>query len=101
SDYAYTLGINFELEFGELNDIAWNTAQLSNNVSQYKYDCLKNILAVYGFQKIYVEVQSKFLDYKIRKDLEEFIVTFQLCHKMGVDLLERYTFLKDEIESCD
>ncbi|MEM9919560.1 MAG: hypothetical protein AAF990_15790, partial [Bacteroidota bacterium] len=47
SDYAYTLGINFELEFGELNDIAWNTAQLSNNVSQYKYDCLKNILAVY------------------------------------------------------
>ena len=96
----YELKINYEIEYGELNDIAWQTAQVSNNVNEYEYDCLKNLLSVYGFQEIFVEVQNKFLDYKIMKDEEELIATIQLCHRMGLDLLERYKSLEEEIEKC-
>lgn len=98
--YEYELGLAFALEYCELNDIAWRTAQLSNNVNTYEYNCLKNILSVYGFQDLFVEIQKKFLDYKILSDEAEFIVTFQLCYKVGVDLLDRYKFLEEEIKEC-
>ncbi|MEO0787915.1 MAG: hypothetical protein AAFY36_04590 [Bacteroidota bacterium] len=98
--YEYELDIDYALEYGELNDIAWRTAQLSTNMNEYGYDCLKSILSVYGFQELYTNVQTKFLDYKILRDKEEFIATFQLNHRMGNDLLERYLVLAEEIEEC-
>lgn len=98
--YKYELSLSFELEYGELNSIAWETAQLSTNVSEYGYNCLKNILSVYNFQKLFVEVQNKFLEVGTLNDEEEFIVNFLLCHKMASDLLDRYEVLKEEIKEC-
>ena len=98
--YQYELNLSFSLEYGELNSLAWQTAQLSTNISEYGYNCLKNILSVYSFQELFEEVQSKFLDYKTLQDKEEFIVTFLLCHKMAIDLLDRYEILQQEIKDC-
>lgn len=98
--YEYRLNLNFELEYGELNEIAWKSAQMSNNVNEYPYGCLTSILSVYGFQETYTEVQKKFLDYSIVKDTEVYIVTFRLCHSMGMDLLARYKDLSEEIKNC-
>ncbi|MEM6299495.1 MAG: hypothetical protein AAF740_12475 [Bacteroidota bacterium] len=97
--YSYVLSINYELEYAELDDIAWKAAQLSTNVNKYGYDCLKNLLSVYRLQELYVQVQSKFLDSGSLEE-EELIATLQLCHKLGTDLLERYDTLEKGMKEC-
>lgn len=98
--FDYDVQIFYQLEYAELNDIAWQTAQISNAINTYRYDCLKQIIEVYSFQDLFVEVQNRFLNYEIMENYKRFLATFQLYHKMSQDLLGRYEELKSEINNC-
>lgn len=99
-EYKYKFEPVFQLDYAEMNDIAWSTAQISNNISEYNYDCLKSILAAYRLQGIYQDVQNQFLDFKIVRDKAVYISTFMLYHELGVGLLERYAKLEAEMKAC-
>ncbi len=96
----YRLGFSLSLEFGELSDLAWQTAKLSNTISQFDYSCLQDILSVYSFQEIFTGVQSKFLDTAIQLDEEQFILNFMFCHRLAIDLLARYQDLEESVKEC-
>lgn len=98
--FDYSLQVYYQIEYAELNDIAWQTAQISNAINAYDYDCLKEIIAVYSFQKLFSDVQNKFLDYEFLEDYRKFQATFQLYQRMSGELLERYEDLEQGIQNC-
>jgi len=98
--YEYRIDLAFELEYGEMRDIAWRTAQLTQVINEFEYNCLGEIISVYGFQELFNNVQNKFLDMGIIRDREVYISTYQLNHQLAQDLLGRCKALEKEIEQC-
>jgi hypothetical protein len=98
--YRYGLRLQFELEYGELIDIAWQAAKISNAINEYPYECLKEMLMVYDFQKIFTKSQEQFLDYGIFRDEERFIMLFELYYKISQEQLSRYENLMEVMDSC-
>jgi hypothetical protein len=98
--FQYRLSLAFELEYGELVDIAWQAAKISNTINEYPYECLKEMLMVYDFQKVFTKSQEQFLDYGIFKDEEKFIMTFELYYNICQEQLGRYENLLEVIDNC-
>ncbi|MEO1627004.1 MAG: hypothetical protein AAFV25_17760, partial [Bacteroidota bacterium] len=99
--FKYEIDIQFSLEYTEVRDMAWRTAQLSNNISEYNYDCLQSLLTAYDLQEIFVNVQERFLDMTIVRDRGVYVSTYLLCYDLGEKLLERYKEIMEEIGDCD
>ena len=100
NEFDYHVDVYYQIEYAELNDIAWQTAQISNAINAYKYDCLKEIISVYSFQELFTNIQNKFLDYGLLENFKQFVSTFQLYHKMSDELLQRYDSLNTDLSSC-
>lgn len=98
--FEYEVQLMFSLEYGEMMDIAWRTAQISNNINEYDYECLEQIISTYGLQDLFVEVQRKFLDFEIVRDQEVYVATYQLSFQFAQDLMERYEDLELALENC-
>ncbi len=56
---TYDISIKYIINSAELSEIAWETTKINNLVSQFEFECTKQIIAVYNLQEQFMYEQRK------------------------------------------
>ena len=83
----------FELNLDDLQNIAWETAKMSNITNELNYDCLQVLVKIYSLQEIFTNEQQKILNHFVNSEhgklLSALLIVQQLkiptfeCHDRG------------------
>ncbi len=92
--------LSIDIEMAELNEIAWQAAQISGTVNQFDYACLESILAVYNLQSFYTTEQNKMIDAIVEENLVKLQRMLNVSKQLGSELMGRYALISGADAAC-
>ncbi len=94
------ISIKYIINSAELSEIAWETTKINNLVSQFKFECTKQIIAVYNLQEQFMYEQRKLNDLMLDGDINQLLDRMKRLMKLKGVLLDRYKNLQNNIKNC-
>jgi len=97
----YNVNYRFVLDLKDLQNIAWETAKMSNVTNEIDYDCLQSLVKIYTLQEIFIKEQQKILNHIINAEHAKLRSSLLIVQQLESRLLESIIEGQEEFKNCD
>lgn len=98
--YSYEGQTNFNLEFPELTQIAWETTRVIGATKEFNYDCLYNIEKVYNLQRLFQREIEVAMEATRQGDMSSLVKVLNFSQQFYPQLEAAYQETINQIDDC-
>ena len=99
--YRYTVAYQFELSLEDLQNIAWETAKMSDITNEMDYNCLQVLVKIYALQEIFTQEQQKILNQFVNAEHTKLLSALRIVEQLKTQLLQALIEGQKKIKNCD
>jgi hypothetical protein len=99
--YLYDVAFKIELNLNDLQNIAWETAKMSNITQEFNYECLQVLVDIYTTQDIYYREHQKILNHFVSADHSKLLTALLIEQQLKAQLTKALGEGLTKLEYCN